>query len=84
MDQIKRKRQVRRHRSHSAWIANDASHFRDECRVSDVSVGGARLVIDGKTEIADCFDLYFALTSTKKRCEVVWRRGKVLGIKFVR
>lgn len=84
MDRIKQKRQVRRHRSHSAWISNGASHFRHECRVSDVSEGGARLVVDGKTEIADSFDLYFALTLPKKRCDVIWRRGKVLGIKFVR
>ena len=53
-----------------------------ECRVLDVSQYGAKIVIDVGDEIGTRFGL--ALVPNRPRqCEIVWRRGGTLGIKFV-
>ena len=52
------------------------------CRVLDVSQNGAKVVIDLAAEIGTRFGL--ALVPRRPRqCEIVWRRGSTLGIKFV-
>jgi hypothetical protein len=79
-----KKREVRRSRQLSAWIAFEGDQSRRECRVMDISLHGAKIVADVDTDIGS--RLYFTLVPNAqkgKRCEVIWRRGKMLGIKFV-
>jgi hypothetical protein len=50
----------------------------------DVSPGGARIVTDAAIEVRDKFGLALVRDRPKRRpCEVVWRRGKTCGIKFL-
>ena len=50
----------------------------------DVSPGGARIVMDVPIDIRDRFVLALVPSHPKRQqCEVVWRRGKTYGVKFL-
>jgi hypothetical protein len=51
-----------------------------DCKVVDYSAGGACLEVSGQTKLPDRFELLFG--ATKKRCRVVWRVGRRLGVAF--
>src|SRR5262249_17178114 len=54
------------------------------CRISDVSQSGAKLAIIDSTEIPDTFFLALSSRGTAHRnCEIVWRKAKVIGVRFV-
>ena len=84
MDRLlpKVKREVRRRRYISAWIAVDGMADR-ECRVADVSQHGAKITIDDAAVVGSRLAITLAPHAPKRECEVIWRRGKTLGIKFV-
>jgi hypothetical protein len=49
----------------------------------DISPGGAKLSADPEI-VAPWFELYFVPYSHQFRvCKVVWRRGRMLGVKFM-
>ena len=55
-----------------------------ECSVLDVSPGGAKIVTDVEIDIHDRFVLALVPNHPRsQQCEVVWRRGNTLGVKFV-
>ena len=67
-----------------AWMTVDDGLTKRECFVLDVSPGGARIVTDVAIDVRDRFGL--ALVRDRPRhqsCEVVWRRGKTYGVKFL-
>jgi hypothetical protein len=67
----------------SAWIVT-AGRADRECRVLDISLAGAKVVVEVSAGIPDSFELAFFRSANLRRvCEVVWRTGKVLGVKFV-
>jgi hypothetical protein len=78
-------REPRRHlNKHSAWITVDDEMTRRECTVLDVSPGGARIVMDVTIDVRDRFVLALVPNHPKRQeCEVVWRRGKTYGVKFL-
>ena len=83
MFQPKRKRDPRKKRSHLAWITFDNDIRSYECHVLDVSAGGAKLVADIDVTIGSSFRLSVAPKSlVRKPCEVVWRRGRQIGVMF--
>ena len=50
----------------------------------DVSPGGAKIVTDIAIDVRDHFGLALSQDhSMHRQCEVVWRRGKTYGVKFV-
>ena len=51
-----------------------------DCKVVDYSPGGACLEYWGQIKLPDRFELLFG--GTKKRCRVVWRGGRRLGVAF--
>ena len=51
-----------------------------DCRVIDYSPGGACLEIWEQIKLPDRFELLFG--GTKKRCRIVWRTGRRLGVAF--
>lgn len=51
-----------------------------DCKVVDYSPGGACLEVWAQTKLPDRFELLFG--GTKKRCRVVWRTGRRLGVAF--
>ena len=67
-----------------AWMTVDEGLTNRECFVLDVSPGGARIVTDVAIDIRDKFGLALVRDRPKHQsCEVVWRRGKTYGIKFL-
>jgi len=67
-----------------AWITADNGVTEHECHVLDVSSGGARIAMDDAMDVRDRFELTFVKGHHKPElCEVVWRRGKTYGVKFL-
>jgi hypothetical protein len=71
-------------RKKPAWITVDNGMTKRECFVLDVSPGGARIATDDAMDVRDTFELALVPDHPKRElCEVVWRRGKTYGIKFL-
>jgi PilZ domain len=78
------KRKPRRRRHHTAWVTLNDGITRVECRVVDVSDAGAQIICDKPDALPDRFVLALALTaSTRRTYEVVWRRGRTVGIQQI-
>ena len=76
-------REVRRVRHMSAWIVLTGQPDK-ECQVLDISMNGAKVITDLPSEVPSRFELAFTQGNRKHRlCEVVWRRGKMIGVQFV-
>jgi hypothetical protein len=81
----KLKREVRRQRSISAWITVKGSFVNRECQLIDVSKTGAKIAVDWATDLPTRFLLNRTPNSADSAvCDVMWRRGRIFGIKFVR
>ncbi|WP_249166406.1 PilZ domain-containing protein [Bradyrhizobium sp. JYMT SZCCT0428] len=87
MDALKTKvvREPRRQlHKQPAWMTMDDGLTNRECFVLDVSPGGARIVTDVAIDVRDKFGLALVRDRPKHQsCEVVWRRGKTYGVKFL-
>jgi hypothetical protein len=67
----------------TAWIVINGRADR-ECSLLDVSPARAKVVVQDASGIPDRFDLAgFQSVDRRRKCEVIWRRGKVLGVRFV-
>ena len=67
-----------------AWITVDNGLTRRECHVLDLSSGGARIATDDAMDVRDRFELTLVPEHHRRElCEVVWRRGKTYGVKFM-
>jgi hypothetical protein len=74
-------REVRRVRHLSAWITVQGGAAR-ECQVMDISKNGAKIVAEIPSVVPDRFQLAFSQGGQMRSCEVIWRHGRVLGVKF--
>ena len=78
-----KKRETRKSLSQPGWITLEGGFAARQCVVQDLSTTGAKVTIDdplpAKLRLAFSRD-----ARTGRRCEVVWRRGKSVGVKFVR
>jgi hypothetical protein len=80
-----RKREVRKSLRQPGWITLDGGFAVRPCVVQDISTTGAKLTIDDPNVLPARLRLAFSRDArTGRNCEVVWRRGKSLCIKFVR
>ena len=71
-------------RKRPTWMTVDDGMTKIECFVLDVSPGGAKIVTDAAIDVRDSFLLALVPEhTTRQSCEVVWRRGKTYGIKFL-
>ena len=71
-------------RKRPTWMTVDGGVTKIECFILDVSPGGAKVVTDTALDVRDVFDLALVPEhSTRQSCEVVWRRGKTDGVKFL-
>jgi hypothetical protein len=53
------------------------------CTLSDVSQSGARLVLAEDEELPDQFLLLLSANGgARRRCQVIWRDGTSVGVKF--
>ena len=80
-----KKRETRKSVQHSAWIVLDGGFAARPCTVIDLSDSGAKIRVDDPSSINSKLKLAFSRDGRKgQRCEVVWRRGNTLGLKFCR
>jgi hypothetical protein len=80
-----KKREVRKLLGQPAWITLDGGFAARHCVVQDISSAGARICIDNAASLPAKLRLAFARDArTGHICQVVWRRGKSAGVKFVR
>ena len=85
MAAITKKREVRKSLRQPGWITLDGGFAARQCVVQDLSNSGARITIDDPNTLPAKLRLAFARDArTGRKCEVVWRRGKSVGVKFVR
>ena len=81
----RKKRETRKSVQQSAWITLDGGFATRPCIVLDLSSAGAKIRVDDPSAVQARLRLAFARDArTGRNCEVVWRRGKTLGVKFVR
>jgi len=67
-----------------AWLTLDGGATRRECSVVDVAPGGAKIEVDADFDVGDIFELTLVASHDRRqRCEVVWRRESIFGVKFL-
>jgi hypothetical protein len=74
-------REVRRVRHLSAWITVQGGTT-SECQVMDISSNGAKVVAAMSPTLPERFQLAFSKGGETRSCEVIWRHGKLLGVRF--
>ena len=80
-----KKREKRKSLSQPGWITLDGGFAARQCVVQDMSSTGAKVTIDDPNTLPAKLRLAFSRDArTGRNCEVVWRRGSSVGIKFVR
>ena len=81
---ITRKREVRKSLHQPGWITLEGGFAARPCVVQDLSATGAKITMDDLNALPARLRLAFARDArTGRNCEVVWRRGKAVGVKFV-
>ena len=80
-----KKREKRKSLSQPGWITLDGGFAARQCVVQDMSSTGAKVTIYDPNTLPAKLRLAFSRDArTGRPCEVVWRRGKSVGVKFVR
>ena len=80
-----KKREARKSLQQPGWITLDGGFAARPCVVRDMSSTGAKITLDDPNVLPAKLRLAFARDArTGRNCEVVWRRGSSVGIKFVR
>lgn len=73
----------RRRMLKSGTVAYSDRHVTIGCTVRDMSATGARLRMEGSIAAPDTFELLIPLDGVEANCQVVWRAGADLGVKFL-
>jgi len=82
---IPKKREARKSVHQAGWITLDGGFAARPCVVQDMSSTGAKITVDDGNVLPGRLRLAFSRDArTGRNCDVVWRRGKSLGVKFVR
>ena len=80
-----KKREARKSVQQPGWITLDGGFAARQCVVQDLSSSGAKITVDDASVLTGRLRLAFSRDArTGRSCEVVWRRGKSLGVKFVK
>jgi PilZ domain len=80
-----KKREARKSLQQPGWITLEGGFAARRCVVQDISTTGAKIVVDDPEIVPARLRLAFARDArTGRTCQVIWRRGKSLGVKFVR
>jgi hypothetical protein len=73
----------RRRTLKSGKVAYNDRHVTIECTLRDMSATGARLRVSGSVTAPDTFELLIPLDGLEANCQVVWRSGADLGVRFL-
>ena len=80
-----KKRESRKSVHQPGWITLEGGFAARPCVVQDLSSTGAKVRVDDPNVLPAKLRLAFSRDArTGRNCEVVWRRGKTVGVKFVR
>ncbi len=80
-----KKRETRKSVQQPGWITLEGGFAARQCVVQDLSSTGAKVTVDDPNALPAKLRLAFSRDArTGRSCEVVWRRGKTVGVKFVR
>jgi PilZ domain len=80
-----KKREARKLLGQSAWITLEGGFAARQCVVQDISPAGARIALDDAATLPATLRLAFSRDArTGHKCQVVWRRSRSAGLKFVR
>jgi hypothetical protein len=80
-----RKREARKSVHQPGWITLEGGFAARQCVVHDMSSTGAKITIGDASVLSGRLRLAFSRDARSGRnCEVVWRRGKSFGVKFVK
>ena len=80
-----KKRAASKMLSRHAWITLEGGFAARHCLVEDISASGAKITTDDDaSQLPGVIRMAFARDArTGRSCQVVWRRGKSAGIKFL-
>jgi len=82
----RRASRVRFDHRHPATLMGVDGTWRRSCNLLDVSASGAKIEIEGSTEILQSKEFFLVLSSTGlafRRCEMIWIDGSQVGVKFI-
>ena len=80
-----KKRETRKSLHQPGWITLEGGFAARQCVVQDMSTSGAKVTIEDPNTLPAKLRLAFSRAArTGRNCEVVWRQGKSVGIRFVR
>jgi hypothetical protein len=79
-----KKREARKSLQQPGWITLDGGFAARPCLVHDLSSSGAKVTIEDPNTLPAKLRLALSRDArTGRRCEVVWRRGRTVGVRFV-
>jgi hypothetical protein len=73
-------------RAYPANLMGVDGTWRRGCELQDVSSTGAKLAIEGTTDVLQAKEFFLVLSSTGlafRRCELVWLDGTTAGVRFL-
>jgi CII-binding regulator of phage lambda lysogenization HflD len=73
-------------RAHQANLMAVDGTWRRSCLLHDISSTGARIEVEGTTDVLQVQEFFLMLSSTGlayRRCELVWMNGAVVGVHFI-
>ncbi len=80
-----KKREARKSLRQPGWIVLEGGFAVRACVVEDLSASGAKVTVADNNTLPARLRLAFSRDARSGRaCEVVWRRGRTVGVKFVR
>ena len=72
--------------AHSVNLMAVDGTWRRACKLRDISSTGARLDVEGSTDVLTSREFFLVLSSTGlayRRCELAWINGESVGVQFV-
>ena len=82
---LSKKREARKSLRQPGWITLEGGFAARPCVVEDLSTSGAKVSVEDNNTLPAKLKLSFSRDTRNGRpCEVVWRRGRTVGVKFVR
>ena len=81
--ELRQKARQQFHYRASILVDNDPTPR--SCAIADISESGAKVSLDTAAELPEQFVLLLTSTGSARRlCNVVWRTGTTVGVKFIR
>lgn len=81
---VAKKRETRKSIQQKGWIMLEGGFAARPCHVMDLSASGAKIMIDDGASLTSKFRLGLSRDAKNARaCEIVWRRGKTVGLRYV-